>query len=277
MTYTKHETRAIEGRRTTFNLFDSSTAMALHYKAQGFKPRCSFGNEGPTLDAALRGDLKAAAVSDAFMAKFEALNLVSTGFVTRDDVVGAVPNIGAFLTGSPMNMRLRRRTMKEAAPLAIVCDLTTSAGIDADSMSRRGSVILAAARILSATRPVELWAFVGLGHKDGGAVFAGHRIETSPIDLARAAPVFADHLWARNVGYATCDQPEHGGANGAWPYNRGRGPDAEQFEKIMRHALPHLGDTLAIPSLHLHDELLSNPEQWLRNVLAKYRPEAEAA
>src|SRR5678816_328777 len=271
--FTQHETTAYRSRKTVFNLFDSSTAMAMHYKARGFKPRCSFGNEGPTLDKALHGDLSAAATSDAFMAKFEALNLVSTGFETRDDVVGAVPNIGAFLTGSPMNMRLRRRTLREAAPLAIVCDLTTSAAIDADAMSRRGSVILAAARILSATRPVELWAFVGLGHKSGGAVFAGHRIETSPIDLARAAPVFADHLWARNVGYATCDQPEHGGANGAWPYN-GSSLKTEEFEQVMRLALPHLADTLAIPSLHSSDELLTQPERWLRNVLTKYRPEA---
>lgn len=248
--------------------------MALHHRAKGSPSR--WGSTARTQDRAINGDMAAAATSDAFMAKFEDLNLVSTGFVTQDDVVGAVPNIGAFLTGSPMNMRLRRRTVREAAPLAIVCDLTTSAGIGHDAMSRRGSVILAAVRILSAARPVELWAFVGLGHTNGGAVFTGCRIETTPMDLARAAPVFADSLWARGVGYSLCHLDEHGRSNGSWPYNA-RALEAAEWDKVARLALPHLGDTLAIPALHLHDQLVTQPERWLRETIAKYNPQSEAA
>jgi hypothetical protein len=123
---------------------------------------------------------------------------------------------------------------------------------------------------------VELWAFVGLGHGNGGAVYTGHRIETSPMDLARAAPCFADPMWARNIGYSTCHAPEHGGSNGSWPYN-GRGLDAEDHDTVMRLALPHLGDTLAIPRMHLHDELVGNPEKWLTETIAKYAPHSLAA
>ena len=218
----------------------------------------------------------AAAVSDAFMSRFEDLNLVSSGFVTIDDVVGAVPNVPAFIAGTPLNMRRRHRTVREAAPLAIVCDLTTSAGISADVMSKRGSVILALTRILSASRPVELWTFVGLGHRNGGAVFCGSRVETTPIDLARAAPVFADSIWARGVGYGLCHEEEHGNANGRWPYND-RALAAPAWEQVARLALPHLGDTLAIPALHLTDPLVTQPETWLRQQVAKYNPQSEAA
>jgi hypothetical protein len=41
--------------------------------------------------------------------------------------------------------------------------------------------------------------------------------------------------------------------------------------------LPHLGDTLAIPRMHLHDELVGNPEKWLSETIAKYAPHSLAA
>ena len=276
MSYTQRTTTEYKDKKTVFNLFDSSTEMAANFKAKGFDQFARWGNAAPTLKAATLGDMKAAAESDAFMARFEALNLVSSGFAVTDEIVGAVPNIPAYLSGAPVNMRLRRRVVREAAPLAIVVDLTTSGGIGGNTMAKRGSVILAAARVLSATRPVELWAFVGLGHRNGGAVYTGHRIETSPMDLARAAPCFADPMWARNVGYGTCHAPEHGGSNGSWPYN-GRGLDVEDHETVMRLALPHLGDTLAIPRMHLHDALVDNPEKWLSETIAKYAPHSLAA
>lgn len=251
-------------------LYDNCTVLALEYRAKGWKPFCSFGNERKAVEGAISGDAALAAQSDKYLQRFEDLGLVSTGFAVTDSIIGAVPNIGAYLSGSPVCMRLRKRTMREAAPLAIVVDLTTSGGISASDMSRRGSVILAAARVLSAVRPVELWAFAGLGHSNGGAVFAGHRIDTTPIDLARAAPVFTDSLWCRNVLYGTCN---HFGSNGAWPFNSYGSVDSKGWESIARQALPHLGDVLAIPAMHLTDPLVTNPEKWLRDTVASYAPQ----
>lgn len=253
-------------------LYDNCTATARDYQAKGMRPICSFGNHERALQGAISGDAALAAQSDKYMARFEDLGLVSTGFQTADSIIGAVPNIGAYLSGSPVCMRLRTRTMKEQAPLAIIVDLTTSGGISAADMSRRGSVILAAARVLSAVRPVELWAFTGLGRGNGGAVFAGHRMDTAPMDLARAAPVFTDSLWARNILYGVCN---HLGSNGSWPFNQYQSVDAKGWEQIARHALPHLGDTLAIPAMHLTDPLVSNPEKWLRDTVATYAPNGE--
>lgn len=251
-------------------LYDNCTRLAEDYKAKGMKPICSFGNHAKALAGAIAGDSALAAQSDKYMQKFEDLGLVSTGWQTTDSIIGAVPNIGAYLSGSPVCMRMRKRTVREAAPLAIVVDLTTSAGISASDMSRRGTVILAAARVLSAVRPVELWAFAGLGRRDGGATFAGHRIDTTPIDLARAAPVFTDSLWARNILYGVCN---HNGSNGSWPFNGYGSVDAKGWEQIAKQALPHLGDTLAIPALHLTDPLVTNPEKWLRDTVATYAPQ----
>jgi hypothetical protein len=269
----KTTTNEYKGKRTTFCLFDSSTEMAAHYKANGYRNYSSWGNVETTLQAALLGDDTAAAKSDAFLSRFESLNLVSSGFAVTDEVVGAVPNVPAFLSGAPVNMRLRRRIVREMAPLAIIVDLTTSGGISKDDMSKRGSVILAAARVLSATRPVELWCFVGLGAPDRGAYYTGHRLETSPMDLARAAPCFADAHWARNIGYGTC---RANGSNGSWPYN-GSALDAKETETILRLALPHLADALVIPPMHMTDPLVANPEKWLADTIALYSPQAHAA
>lgn len=269
----KIETTEHRDKKTTFCLFDSSTTMAQEFIANRWERHARWGDTSATLRNAIEGDDEAAAKSDAFLSRFEALNLVSSGFAVTDEVVGAVPNVPAFLSGAPVNMRLRRRIVREMAPLAIIIDLTTSGGIAQDAMSKRGSVILAAARVLSATRPVELWTFVGLGANHGGAVFAGHRLETSPMDLARAAPCFADAHWARNIGYGTCHA---NGSNGSWPYN-GRALDAKETETVLRLALPHLADALVIPGMMLHDPLVNNPEKWLADTIAQYAPQAHAA
>ena len=270
----KIETREHRGQKTVFCLFESSTDMAQTFKREGWERHSYRGACEKTSKAAIEGDDKAAAESDKFLSRFDQLNLVSTGFAVTDEVVGAVPNVPAFLSGAPVNMRLRKRTVREQAPLAIVVDLTTSGAISGTDMARRGSAILAAARILSATRPVELWCFAGLGTDAGGAVFVGHRLETSPMDLARAAPCFADPLWARGIGYGSCHAH---GSNGGWPYNDRQSLSAQETEQVMRLALPHLADVLAIPGITSTSPLVGKPEQWLAEIIAQYAPQAHAA
>jgi hypothetical protein len=37
----------------------------------------------------------------------------------------------------------------------------------------------------------------------------------------------------------------------------------------MRPALPHVGEVLAIPAIHISDDISQNPEKWIAETLAK--------
>ena len=52
-----------------------------------------------------------------------------------DDVVGSMPNIPAFLAGTPNAMRRRVRVDRDDAPVSIFMDLTSSAGISRETVA----------------------------------------------------------------------------------------------------------------------------------------------
>jgi hypothetical protein len=140
-----------------------------------------------TLDRATRGDAARVALSDAMLGRLEdAVGFEARRWRAVDSVAGGAPNVSAFLAGSPMAMRRRVRTMDAAAPLTIAIEMTVSAAVDDASISRRGAAALALARIAAASRPVTLWAVFGCKSGLKHAAFAV-RIETSPLDVSRAA------------------------------------------------------------------------------------------
>ena len=267
-----HEYKVTQGRVKTI-LFDTGSDMARHaletatYRGEGFSGSGWSDISGKQACVNARdGNLEAAAASDRLVTQFEAFAPPRMAWESIDNTVGAVPVVPNYIAGNPMNMRLRRRTSKETAPLAIIVDATSSGGINSADVNNRGSAILAFARAISARRPVELWVFAGLGSAGGGAVFVGNRIETAPMDLAHAAPCLASVAWSRNVGYQICKAH---GSNGAWPFNR-RALTSAQTEAVLSPALPHLSETLVIPGIMLHDELTTKPVQWIQRTLAKY-------
>lgn len=141
-----------------------------------------------TLRHAAQGDAARVALADAMLDRIE----VSVGFEarrwrTQDSVAGGAPNVPAYLAGSPLSMRRRVRVMDTAAPLVIALELGVSAAVDNATIARRGAAALALARIASASRPVELWAYFAA--RDGGEHCAGMavKLDTAPLDVARAA------------------------------------------------------------------------------------------
>jgi hypothetical protein len=59
------------------------------------------------------------------------------------------------------------------------------------------------------------------------------------------------------------------GFEGRWPY--GNSGDASRLflADIMRPALPHVADVLAIPAAHYDDKISANPESWIESTLAR--------
>jgi len=224
------------------------------------------------LDMTRHGDLDGVAASDAYLTRFEALAPMRGAWRVRDDVTGGVPNVPAFLAGTPLTMRRRERVATETAPLSIAVDLVSSQSVSADDLKKRGALILALVRALSATRPVELW--IGASSTVGtrsteGAWHVWTRLDTAPLDLARAAHVMTCPAVARGMMYAMLGHmSETEGDYLKWPYNNHQWSRAN-----MRGVLSRVigsGDMLTIAAPHTNDELVNEPEQWFERMLKDY-------
>jgi hypothetical protein len=219
---------------------------------------------------------------DAFEA--DADTLVTLTRPTINDVVGSTPNIPAFLAGQPLCMRRRARDMSDRAPLCVIVDTAISAGISHETIRRRGAAILALVRLLSSRRALELWAGISMGTGEDsswryssrsatGACHVYTRIDTAPLDLARAAFMLTHTAAPRVLGYGVAEMPPRGG-NGRWPYNRNGALSEEHFRDVARVAFPYLQEFLAVPGLYLTDPLAKNPKQWIKDRLAEYHANA---
>ena len=215
---------------------------------------------------AMLGDTNLVGVSEQFLAEIEDQIPMSRGWRNIDDVVGAVPNIPAFLAGHPQNMRRRVRVAKSNAPLTIYMDLTSSAAIDAKDVTKRGIVLLALARLLVEHRPVELWVGTSKGGYTKTSGTVAWRIDTAPLDLARAAYHIGASAMARGFGYGV-DNAIHK-TGGSWPFG-----DYQLHCRTAKERLAMVmgsSELLFIPPIYLKDELVTQPVAWLKRTMAQY-------
>lgn len=217
------------------------------------------------------GNERLVAEADKFLAEIEDQVPMSRGWRNVDDVVGAIPNVPAFLAGHPQHMRRRARVARDNAPLTMFLDLTSSAVIDAATVQRRAVVMLALVRMLVEHRPVELWA--GIGQDVGrGAGYVAWRIDTAPLDLARAAYHIGAAQMARRFGYGL--NSVLNGAGGHWPH-RDPAHTRKHGEQDMRAVFET--EMLVIPALQYTDLSVSNPVAWLKSTMEKYVPKDDEA
>lgn len=222
---------------------------------------------------AKNGDIPSVEASDKFLRLVEDMLPAPTArHEVIDDVVGAVPNVPAFLAGTPLTMRRKVRRENEAAPIAIIVNMTTSAAIDSNDMAKRGAAIAALARALSSRRPVELWAGCGMDSNvpsDGkvGGSWSFWRIETAPLDLARTAFLLAHPAATRYMLYNICGHYHKSG--GGWPH-RGMYMRPELERATVRRAFPHIEDMIYVPSAGVGDETISDPMAWVKKNVAAH-------
>lgn len=261
-----------------FTLFDSPSELADWGQANATKnqewtqssSRNFFG--GDTAEMAYKkareGDLSGVAASDALMTKFERFTFETGRKAWSDDVCGSIPNVPAFIAGHPLAMRRRTRQDSASAPVAIVADLTTSGGISAEQIAKRGAAILALVRILSSRRPVELWAgcMMDANRQDMSAVFC--RIETSPLDLATAAYVMTSASFPRRLCYAIARKD---GFSGGWPYDSHSTPQ-KHGAAMIAPAFAHVGQALYVPPIFYSDLATTDPEAWIEARLSELSP-----
>lgn len=216
-----------------------------------------------------QGDLASVPASDKLLNDMDKLVPVSHAFRTYDSVVGAVPNVPQYLAGNPYNMRTRKRVASVSAPLAVIVELVASGGIDAEICRKRGVVMLALVRALANIRPVELWTVIAIGqHESRSSICI--RLDTTPLDLARAAHVLTHPSVFRGCGYDSLRHAFYDGRwNGEWAFGDvglHKKTAAESYKRVLNPG----SDVLFIPPVHLDDQYLNDPKAWLVDMLAKH-------
>lgn len=226
------------------------------------------GSHAQAAQWARDGKLEHVAASDRWLEHFEALaeQIITPSSRIIEDVAGAVPNVPAYVAGVPLTMRRRTRDTSDRAPVCVIVDTTISAGCSQDDIKKRGAVILALVRLLSVRRPLELWTGTGLNH-GRGAAYCFTRLDTTPLDLARAAFMLCDTAATRCLGYGALMER---GAGGGWPYNGGRALQIDAWRTIAAQAFPHLSHFVPVPGLHLNDPLLRDPLAWISARLREF-------
>ena len=265
---------------THIHLYDSCGALAdAALASKRMESSADDWRGGLTATEAVRrchaGDLARVAPSDALLGRFERFGFVAPRRAWLNDVTGAIPDVPAYLAGHPLAMRRRTKITDTAAPLAIVADLSSSQGIKTSDLEKRGAAILALVRIMSARRPVELWAGCALdanGQNDASVILA--RIDTAPLDLARAAFVMVGSSFPRHVCYALGRALD--GFGGGWPYGS-HSISRTMMRDMIAPAFSHVSDMLCVPAAHMDDKIHKNPEAWIESRLADLEVKADEA
>lgn len=260
-------------RRSHFQLFDTPTETAQFAEkwAGSLKGSLSEGFTGAedlmapmtAIRTFAQGDLSGVAASEKLLAKMEAFDIPTARKQWVNDVAGAIPDVQAYIAGTPMTMRRKARAMSTAAPIAVVVDTGAAQMISAEQINARGAAVLALVRILSAHRPVELWAGAGLdADSQTNASWTFCRIETAPLDLAHAAFILTHAATLRRVFWAcACAH----GFQGHSPYGQGQRHATEAITRqLIAPAFSHVQNLIVLPRL-TYDA--PEPVQWIRNQL----------
>ena len=221
------------------------------------------------LDRAINGNPALVPASDKLLARLEAINPPTSAWETQGAVAGGVANVPAYLAGQPVNMRLRRRVENQGAPLAILIDLTVSAGVDHQTILRRGAATFALVRAAAAKRPVTLLVCCALRMGDDD-ICATIPIDTAPLDLARAAWALGAPEMLRAVLFNVCHVAT--GSKTKWiPWMFGDHRFVQ--EKLPEVLAPHIGlsECIATPGVALGATFGTDEQaaQWVETTLAK--------
>jgi hypothetical protein len=172
-------------------------------------------------------------------------------------------------------MRRRQQVEGERAPVRLILDTTSSGGIRADKLQRRGAAMLALTMALIEERPVELWQLTSLDMRYGGnASIMMVRCPTAPVNLGVCAHILTSQQWTRGCGYGYLKQCQRSGIG--WSFVS---PDTEQnkrkYHRLMRAALDLSPQDILVDGIFLHDPLVDAPVAWINGELAKLRGMAQ--
>jgi hypothetical protein len=211
-----------------------------------------------TLQRTREGNLDLIPQAEALLSEIDAdLELDSPEW--RNCVAGSFPDVAAFLAGDPECMRRRVVNVNEKAPVRVFVCTTSSAGVAAETLLKRGIGALALVmQLVKQGRPIELWTYTKL---DGNSKHQGNtclmvRMPTAPVDIARIAHCISacsfDRSLAMTFGYART------GFTGRWAEQR-------DCRKLVK-ANPA---DIVLDEARWNDPIVEKPVEWIREQLAK--------
>lgn len=216
------------------------------------------------LEKSLTGDESYVASANALIEKLDVTMPETRAFKVIHSPYGGRANLGDWLAGAPLPMRRRVRTSSEFGPINIFVSTTSSAGVSADTMLKRGTAILALLLKLQQIRPIQLYLLAELHGASEGWQYHVIKVESQPLAVGVAAFALCHVGFARHLTYDYGHYIDN--FNGAWPDG--------YFSSLYAHArIDRLGATsqdLVIKEVYLKDELVQRPIEWLTKQLEKY-------
>jgi hypothetical protein len=176
----------------------------------------------------------------------------------QSSVAGAFPDVPAFLSGDPECMRARVVQANEKAPVRVFVCTTSSCGVSAETLLKRGIAALALVmQLVKQGRPIELWTFTKL---DGDSAHKGNscflvRMPTAPIDMARIAHCLSACSFDRSIAMTFARRMT--GFKGKWA--------SEQDSRKLVGASPC---DIVLNESRYGDDIVNNPVDWIRQQLA---------
>ena len=222
------------------------------------------------------GDDLAAAEIEKVTSKIESHLLMTTGSAVHDDVMGAVPNVPAFLTGSPLCMRTRHAAKTGRGPISLFLETTTSSGFSGRERITRIAAMVSLARALAIHRPLNLWFNLTWGGM-GKLTQTSIQIETNPIDITRLAALCANLETVNSLGSRMSNEDckihaaQTGMYWGSWAYDV---PILERkfAGEILARVISPGSEVAYLPAGLLGADQLEKPEEWVESMLKKFAP-----
>lgn len=261
--------------------YDSIAALADAY----VKHNCHYGSGGWNRDSWFNNESKSESIrkarygDTALVPKAEALLTQLDQAIETPRRQWELAPAGAFcsvpdmLAGRPANMRRMVMTQDEKAPITILATTTSSGGIHASTLQKRGTVILALVMALTRVRPVSLQQLTILDGRDNGETVITAEINTHPLDLATACYALTSAGFARRLTYGLAETLNR--FTGGWPRTYRYGNQEPYLARLRQELAPDPTRCLIIGSAELHDELLQQPVAWIQKQIARFTQDQE--
>jgi len=193
--------------------------------------------------------------------------------VLETSIAGFVPNVAAYLSGSPETMFCLEDIEQPniAAPIRIFIEVNASAGITTEKMVNRGVAIVAFVMAMNCIRPVELYA-VSCNMDD--ICFCTYatvvKIPSGPIDMARALYMLAEPSYYRSLGQSAIqfmsDSVMYSGQHG---FNVGR--SEKIYSEYARQMLRCEPNDMYIKGASLKDsKVYLDPIGWVNDMVKQH-------
>ena len=267
------------------NIIHHDSPEALHKSLSSFGAkrtiadfeRSSYASATNQLDKLATGDTSYIEQARKLIEDMTNHSLLSTGLkMYEPSIVGAFPHVPNYLNDLPETMyQLDETDLRgNTTPIRIFMQLNSSAGVSSAELTSRGLTALGLVLALESIRPIDLYV-VGVCRIDSSLENFGTctRVETRPLDLARAAymlccPEFYRVItWAASVELGRALGHQYTGINFAFGESPGSRASIDAYTK----ALSLNNDDVFLPGTFLiNSQYKNDPIGYIKNYLKKY-------